>query len=259
MKKIKYKFAKILSILSPIFIVDKIKYRLKDTTSLKQLYTSGKNRPEYFFVKKILEKNDFYINVGANIGELSLIASEKVGCDGKIIALEPHPKIFQYLIDNIKINKIKNIVALNCAASNKTGSGLLTSMRSDEMNHLIENLITDQKSVNVEIIKLDSLIEKFDLKKCKLIAIDAEGHEVEILKGADLLLDFVEFVLIEITMINRKSIFEILENKGFEIGILYMNDHDKVRPVDDIRFNDCWDYVAYKKNKKTELLDRINN
>jgi len=64
-------------------------------------------------MKKCLRKGNIFIDVGANIGLMSIFASKIVGSNGIIYAFEPEPETFVILRKNIEINKINNIQAYN--------------------------------------------------------------------------------------------------------------------------------------------------
>ncbi|MCL4314798.1 MAG: FkbM family methyltransferase, partial [Candidatus Thermoplasmatota archaeon] len=59
------------------------------------------------------------VDVGAGIGEFSVLASSIVGKEGKVIAIEPSPEDFKTLQYNIKENKCSNVIPINSAVSNK--------------------------------------------------------------------------------------------------------------------------------------------
>ena len=50
------------------------------------------------------------LDIGAGIGEFSLLASSKVGAEGKVIAIEPSPDDFKTLQINIKENGCRNVM-----------------------------------------------------------------------------------------------------------------------------------------------------
>ncbi|MEM3406001.1 MAG: FkbM family methyltransferase [Candidatus Pacearchaeota archaeon] len=57
----------------------------------------------------ILKKGDIVIDAGAYIGLFTLYASKKVGKNGLVIAYEPDPENYKNLLENIKLNKCKNV------------------------------------------------------------------------------------------------------------------------------------------------------
>ena len=66
-------------------------------------------------VRGLLRPGDTCIDVGANIGLLSLVASAAVGTTGRVIAIEPHPRVFGYLTANLELNDATNVHAINRA------------------------------------------------------------------------------------------------------------------------------------------------
>src|SRR5207247_9671457 len=61
----------------------------------------------------LLRKNDIVLDLGAGIGDFSVLASKKIGPLGKVIAVEPNPEDYRLLEKNIKINNCLNVIPLN--------------------------------------------------------------------------------------------------------------------------------------------------
>ena len=66
-----------------------------------------------------IKKGDTVIDIGAGIGEFSVLASKLVGEHGKVISIEPSPEDFETLLVNLKTNKCHNVIPLNLAISDK--------------------------------------------------------------------------------------------------------------------------------------------
>jgi len=135
-------------------------------------------------VKKVYmkpKKGDVVVDVGAHYGFYTLYASRLVGADGMILAFEPHPDNYKGLLTNLRLNYVENVKTFNVALGEFDGQTKLY-IRSHSGAHSI--LFRTKNYVNVRITKLDTVIEKLDLKKVNLIKIDAEGAELNILKGA---------------------------------------------------------------------------
>ena len=69
-------------------------------------------------IQKIKRRN-VVVDVGAGIGEFAVLASDKVGKEGKVIAIEPSPDDFKTLKDNIRLNGCNNVIPINSAVSDK--------------------------------------------------------------------------------------------------------------------------------------------
>lgn len=66
-----------------------------------------------------LRKGDVFIDVGAHIGKYTILVAKIVGKEGLVIAIEPNPENYETLLENIKLNNLKNVIAVNIAAWNK--------------------------------------------------------------------------------------------------------------------------------------------
>lgn len=122
------------------------------------------------------------VDVGAHIGVYSRYASSRAKL---VIAVEPDRNNF----DMLSKNKTGNMVLLNCALSDRCGEAKLftsdltmgSSLKRDDSAHISE-------TVNCET--LDNILEPFtkEFNGIDLVKIDAEGSEMEILRGAENLL-----------------------------------------------------------------------
>lgn len=130
------------------------------------------------FLKSYLRRGDVMLDVGANIGQLSLLASTLVGNTGKVIAIEAHPKIFGYLKGNIALNQRQNIDTYNVAIGSEEGSIFFSDLKSDDQNAVI----TNTPGMGIPLRRLDDLpIPGISID---LLKIDVEGYEKFVLEGA---------------------------------------------------------------------------
>ena len=136
------------------------------------------------YSQKLLKSGMNIIDVGAHIGVYTVLAAEKVGKDGKVIAIEPEQKNYKQLVENIKLNNFQNVIPINIALADYNGSGKLYLSSFSDGHSLIFN---EDKNLylNVPIKTIDRLLEELDISKIHLIKIDAEGAEIPILKGAE--------------------------------------------------------------------------
>jgi len=144
---------------------------------------------ELKFLSLYLEKGDCFLDVGSNFGLYSLIASKKVGKKGRIFAIEPATKTFNRLKRNIKLNRFENIFPIKAAISSNNGIMPMSISLDghDAWNSLAKPAKGEKfQTEEVNTITLDEFIQENDLHdKIKMVKIDVEGWECEVIKGAN--------------------------------------------------------------------------
>jgi len=129
------------------------------------------------FLLHFLRESDLFVDVGANIGSYTILASAQVGT--QTIAIEPIPQTYKNLLQNIELNNItEKVAALNIGAGSSK-STLRFTASFDTGNHVVAEDSTE--SVSVEVDSLDTIL---DDKHPSLLKIDVEGFETEVLNGA---------------------------------------------------------------------------
>ena len=165
------------------------------------------------FLKKINKRYEF-IDIGANQGIYSLIASNNSNIK-RIFAFEPVDQTFKLLKKNIKINGLTNIITKKFAISNYNGKAKILFDKNHSGAATIKNGYLDP-SINSILIKtinfkvLNSLIKS---NYRKVVKIDVEGHELEVINQL-IKTDFIkliDFIYVEINF--KLNSFSIILNK----------------------------------------------
>jgi len=133
-------------------------------------------------IKSILKPGMTFVDIGANIGYYSILASKCVGENGKVFCFEPAPSNFSFLQKNIEANSAKNIVAIQKAVSDQKGTLHLFMDEHLSGGHQIFNSGIKSKSVEVETISVDEFFQN-ENSKIDLLKIDIEGAEMFALQG----------------------------------------------------------------------------
>jgi FkbM family methyltransferase len=134
------------------------------------------------FFSKNIEGGDIVIDVGANIGYFSLLASRLVGKAGRVHAIEAEPTIFKKLIRNIKLNEVSTIETHNLAAGNLASSVEIFGGPVYNTGRSGTNKLDDSTtSCVVPMKKLADIVGPDALARSSLIKIDVEGGEEGIL------------------------------------------------------------------------------
>jgi FkbM family methyltransferase len=124
------------------------------------------------------------LDIGAHIGTFTLLASKKVGLNGKVIAVEAETDNFNQLKKNIDLNEIKNVIPINVALSDFNGEKDFFITKGSGCHSFLPTLgqeIVDK--IKIKVKSLDTLMKELNIGKIDLLKIDAEGAELEILKG----------------------------------------------------------------------------
>jgi len=127
-------------------------------------------------------KDDIIIDIGANIGLVSIYLAKKFP-HTQIYAFEPFTENYQNLQNNTK--KIKNIKTFNLAVT-KDGRIFdmiccLTDNSGGGTGHLSNMGLPGHQTCSIPSITLDQIFKQNNIEKCKYLKIDCEGTEHEIL------------------------------------------------------------------------------
>lgn len=204
---------------SPLFVVPRPRYKLRfyPTAFSASLWMDPKSflDDESAFAQ-ILRPGDVVVDVGANIGTLSLCASALVGDTGRVIAIEPHPRIFKYLRKNIDYNKRRNVTCHNFAVGETERHVSFSDRRSDDQN----SVTAEQNGIDVEMRTLDTILT--DVDQVTLLKIDTEGYEMHVLAGATKVLQRTQAVYLELSTDNYTrfgasvpEVLALLRARGF--------------------------------------------
>ncbi|MEO7132974.1 MAG: FkbM family methyltransferase [Vicinamibacterales bacterium] len=126
--------------------------------------------------KEYCRPGDTVVDVGANIGEVSIVLSQRVGSNGEVFAFEPQPRVFQYLLGNLALNHCSNVKPRNVALGSARGVVRMSDDKQDDMNR-----ITQSGAIEVTCSTLDAELPS---ELIALLKIDVEGSELSVLKGA---------------------------------------------------------------------------
>lgn len=138
-------------------------------------------RDETQLFKHVIQRGMTVLDIGAYVGYFTVLASVLVGSGGRVIAFEPEPVAYNYLLRNVTANKCTNVAAVNMAVSANQGMTLLVRDPSGP-----ESFTTsDDHSIGetVQTTSLDSYFERENSPTVDLIKMNIEGSELVALAG----------------------------------------------------------------------------
>ncbi len=248
-----------MTIISPI--ISGIKYIIynKEDTIQKVLLNGYQWNEEIINIIKsyILQKKlSHFLNIGSHIGSVCLPISL---CINKVTAIEAYPQTYNHLCENILINGLSNVNAINIAVGNSeeeiyfmsnekicpvekhnrilnnTG-GMHVFTENDIKNNIRSANLTDKKIKNT-ITKLDNLkIDHFDI-----MLVDIEGFEYDFLLGSEKQIRKNKpIIIIEIWGNNKRKLENMTETQEQVIHYIQSLNYTLIKNIgEDFIFEPC--------------------
>lgn len=162
-------------------------YSVNDLTIGRSLDIYGEfSEAEVAVLQRLLRPGDIALDIGANIGALTLPMARAVGAAGRIVAFEPQPVLFQTLCANVALNGLLNVRTVNAAAGADAGSTRLPRLDFTRPDlYGAHGIGSDSDGDLTMVVRLDDALR---LPGCRLIKIDVEGMEAAVIGGAEALI-----------------------------------------------------------------------
>ncbi len=132
---------------------------------------------------KHLKPGDVVLDVGANIGQFTVVAASKVGPTGKVFAVEAGSSAFSILSRNIEENQFTNVQPLHLAAWDSETMLHLGGVSEDMLGW---GKVQHESNTGTEAIQarpLDAVLQELHCDHVDVIKIDIEGAERKALEG----------------------------------------------------------------------------
>ena len=157
------------------------------------VYRNGiDNRGNFLFSSYCLDKinfdkDDFIIDCGANYGDLMLKLKNYINVEN-YVAVEPNPSDFKVL----KLN-YSNSILINKALG-KSNNILPFYVSTEQGDSSLVKPKVFNEEIEVQVVTLENLINDLNINKVKLLKVEAEGYEPEILEGTGSNLKKIQYV-----------------------------------------------------------------
>ncbi len=166
-----------------------------------------------------LRPGDCFVDVGANIGYYSLLASSLVGAGGKVVSIEADPAIYTLLRRNVEQNGAENIRTISAAVAAERGTLRLFHGPDDNIGttSTVRQNSADQ-GVEVTAAPLHELLQADEIALARIIKIDVEGGELPVLQGLMPMLDRLREdaeILVETAPTSAEAILALMRSRGF--------------------------------------------
>ena len=175
-----------------------------DPLSSRLVTLAGAYEPESVgFVKKLVKPGMTVIDAGANIGYYTRLFARLVGTSGRVVAFEPHPRVFACLSRNA--GSLNNVVLVQAGVGDTAREVVLcdylaesaqSSMAYDADRRLqVYSLLSGRESAprairdlprsdyRVKMVPIDSQLQALAVTTVDFVKLDIEGAELRALKG----------------------------------------------------------------------------
>ena len=193
----------------------------------------GRSSSQISILMRSVEKGDVVFDVGANVGEFTILLAHSVGFQGKIHAFEPVPPTFERLCRKVEMTRLGNQIVLNrCAVSDNTGRSTIrmpagVSTEASLVTHSVASWCSKSiTSYDCAMDTLDSYARNKGIDSINFVKIDVEGAEILVLKGMRAILagSSPPILMLEIFPpwvqdfgFSPNDIFELLHNAGYQM------------------------------------------
>jgi FkbM family methyltransferase len=143
-------------------------------------------------IEQIVDEGSVFFDVGAHVGQYTLVASQRVGTRGSVHSFEPDPHTFAWLADNVRANQLANVTTNQSAvAADREPKQLYFSTVDDIGSNSLALQGARQRtgrSMLVACTTLDAYVTDKRIPRVDVIKADVEGAELSMLLGATAIL-----------------------------------------------------------------------
>jgi len=179
-------------------------------------------------IQRLLSAGDVFVDVGAHVGHHSLIAAQAVGAAGVVIAIDPQPYNADRIGQNALLNGMSQIEVLNAAALDKDSFDSFPFQTArDRARFAISGSPNDTLVFfNCPVRRLDGILTCRKIRKVRVLKIDVEGFEFQVLKGLGERISDCDHIIFENLPGHGKEAVGLLQDHGFKLRSVNGNPFD---------------------------------
>ena len=157
---------------------------VRDSIAREAFFTGRYEPQETLIFNRLVDSGAVVVDVGANWGYFTLLAAERVGRNGRVLALEPNPALFARLQANVVQNGFGNVTCLDVAAADQPGEMPFIDAGSIANSGLSRFArVAERSDFLASTVQLDALLDYAAIERVRLVKIDVEGAESRVLAG----------------------------------------------------------------------------
>lgn len=135
------------------------------------------------FLNRIIPPNGKFMDIGANIGAISIPLSKRRG-DIQVLAVEAAPWIFEYLEKNVSVNQLRNISLVNNAVFDTDNVEMDFFSPREKYGKGSLSPVFSQDGIKILTRQVDTIIREYSFESVNTLKVDVEGFEHFVFKGA---------------------------------------------------------------------------
>lgn len=202
---------------------------------LKNLLSRPSNKVQFMAMSSLISSGDVVFDIGAHVGEFSVLASRLAGPNGRVIAFEPVPETYWLLRETLVLNRCEHVMAVQkgiCDAVTTAQMNLFqnqysswNTMGKPLMPTPEGNYIQPSQTITVSTETIDNYCATHEIAHINFLKVDVEGFEKSVFAGAKRMLceQRVDYICFEISQdplkgagVKAQEVFEILAASGFQ-------------------------------------------
>jgi FkbM family methyltransferase len=172
------------------------------------LYFFGEHNEAFsaWLVSQLVNQGDICIDIGANVGSYTFLMASNTGSEGNVFAFEPQQNLYKLLLDSVKMNEASSFISVDCRALySKSGETLKFYLSDNPSNSGTSSLINhgvfvrEENHILIQTVTLTDYFQEKRIEKSKLVKIDVERAELEVLQGMNDLLkeQRIDYIVLE--------------------------------------------------------------
>lgn len=137
-------------------------------------------------IRQFLTPGGTFVDVGANEGYFTVIAGRLAGPTGRVVAVEPQPRLRGVIEHNLSLNGLKNVTVCETAIadSDRRRTMFVTPDVNTGASGMARATSYRLPAVSVAAVTLAELLDRTGLATADLVKMDIEGFENEAILGS---------------------------------------------------------------------------
>lgn len=160
-----------------------IRVNIDTRYKVERIMWTGVYEPELIqYIDHHVRERSICLDIGGNVGAVSLALAKAVGPEGKVYAFEPAPPNYERFRANLNLNLslAERIHLEHCGCSDQPGQ----LFWREEPGNPGNGFLGTEGSLAVDVVTLDEFFANRPLPRLDFCKVDVEGMELEVFRGA---------------------------------------------------------------------------